>query len=210
MHSLGQHNGNHQMQQYLQLQQNAAMKNSATLGGPNSLISKHQGPMSDLNPMLNKFAGGLGTSNGSNNIHSVNDPYYGSGGAGTNMGHNNVSMPFSGAQQQRYALMEEEAIYSFILELFHPDSREQALAQLAKRRETFEDLAVVLWNSFGVMSILLQEIANVYPLLDAELTNSISNRVCNALALLQCVASHSETRLPFLGSWCRIISKEFV
>ncbi|ORY06802.1 Rcd1-like protein [Basidiobolus meristosporus CBS 931.73] len=109
-------------------------------------------------------------------------------------------MPYGGAQQQRYALMEEEAIYSFILDLFHPDSREQALAQLAKRRETFEDLAVVLWNSFGVMSILLQEIASVYPLLDSELTNSISNRVCNALALLQCVASHSETRLPFLGT----------
>ncbi|ORY08125.1 cell differentiation protein rcd1 [Basidiobolus meristosporus CBS 931.73] len=96
--------------------------------------------------------------------------------------------------------MEEEAIYSFILDLFHPDTREQALSQLAKRRETFEDLAVVLWNSYGVMSILLQEIVTVYPLLDSDLPSAISNRVCNSLALLQCVASHTETRLPFLST----------
>jgi CCR4-NOT transcription complex subunit 9 len=40
----------------------------------------------------------------------------------------------------------------------------------------------------------------VYPLLNpSQLTAAASNRVCNALALLQCVASHSETRALFLG-----------
>ena len=52
----------------------------------------------------------------------------------------------------------------------------------------------------GVMSSLLQEIISVYPLLNpSQLTAAASNRVCNALALLQCVASHSETRGLFLG-----------
>jgi CCR4-NOT transcription complex subunit 9 len=40
----------------------------------------------------------------------------------------------------------------------------------------------------------------VYPLLSPPtLTAHVSNRVCNALALLQCVASHSETRQLFLN-----------
>ena len=52
----------------------------------------------------------------------------------------------------------------------------------------------------GVMTSLLQEIISVYPLLNpSQLTAAASNRVCNALALLQCVASHHETRGLFLG-----------
>ena len=40
----------------------------------------------------------------------------------------------------------------------------------------------------------------MYPLLSPpNLTAHVSNRVCNALALLQCVASHSETRQLFLN-----------
>ena len=50
------------------------------------------------------------------------------------------------------------------------------------------------------MTSLLQEIISVYPLLNpSQLTAAASNRVCNALALLQCVASHGETRGLFLG-----------
>lgn len=77
--------------------------------------------------------------------------------------------------------------------------RETALLELSKKREQYEDLALVLWHSFGVMSSLLQEIIAVYPLLSPPaLTAHASNRVCNALALLQCVASHQETRALFL------------
>lgn len=50
------------------------------------------------------------------------------------------------------------------------------------------------------MTSLLQEIISVYPLLNpSQLTAAASNRVCNALALLQCVASHNETRGLFLA-----------
>lgn len=51
----------------------------------------------------------------------------------------------------------------------------------------------------GVMAVLLQEIVSVYPMLTPPTLNgSASNRVCNALALLQCVANHNETRTLFL------------
>ena len=47
--------------------------------------------------------------------------------------------------------------------------------------------------------IYFQEIVNIYPAVNPpQLTAHQSNRVCNALALLQCVASHQETRSAFL------------
>lgn len=55
------------------------------------------------------------------------------------------------------------------------------------------------------MASLLQEIISVYPLLNpSQLTAAASNRVCNALALLQCVASHTETRGLFLSGMSHV------
>ena len=91
-----------------------------------------------------------------------------------------------------------------VLELTNPDQREGALLELSKKREAFQDLAPILWHSFGTIAALLQEIVTIYPLLSPpQLTAHASNRVCNALALLQCVASHQETRSLFLaGETC--------
>jgi CCR4-NOT transcription complex subunit 9 len=51
------------------------------------------------------------------------------------------------------------------------------------------------------MAALLQEVISIYPLLHPPtLTTPQSNRVCNSLALLQCVASHAETREQFLNA----------
>ncbi|CAM0139411.1 unnamed protein product [Umbelopsis sp. WA50703] len=103
--------------------------------------------------------------------------------------------------QHKLAQLDEEKIYTLVLELLNPNLREQALLELSKKREQYEDLALILWHSFGVMSALLQEIVSVYPLLaPPSLTGIASNRVCNALALLQCVASHQETRTLFLNA----------
>lgn len=79
-----------------------------------------------------------------------------------------------------------------------------------RRRLIPFDLSLVAHNLYniGIMPALLQEIVSVYPLLSPpNLTAHVSNRVCNALALLQCVASHSETRQLFLNGmspheWC--------
>lgn len=68
-----------------------------------------------------------------------------------------------------------------------------------KKREFVQDLAPMLWHSFGTIAALLQEIVSIYPSISPPTLNAYqSNRVCNALALLQCVASHQETRSAFL------------
>lgn len=106
----------------------------------------------------------------------------------------------------------ESKIHRLVADLLSPVTRESALLELSKRREQHDDLARVLWASFGVMSCLLQEIVAVYPTLNPPtLTAHTSNRVCNALALLQCVASHPETRVLFLNgkSSLQHVSKHF-
>ncbi|CAO3653216.1 unnamed protein product [Mucor hiemalis] len=103
------------------------------------------------------------------------------------------------AAAQKMQQIDEEKIYGLVVELLNPATREQALLDLSKKREQYEDLALVLWYSYGVIPVLLQEIVTVYPLLTPPtLSGGASNRVCNALALLQCVANHNETRSLFL------------
>lgn len=95
--------------------------------------------------------------------------------------------------------LNDEQIRQWVSELVSGKNRERALLELGKKREQYEDLATLLWNSFGVMTVLLEEIISVYPYLNPPLlTATVSNRVCNALALLQCVASNSQTRGLFL------------
>ncbi|XP_052489789.1 cell differentiation protein rcd1 [Gossypium raimondii] len=63
----------------------------------------------------------------------------------------------------------------------------------------YDNLAVLLWNSFGTMSVLLKIITSAYrPLLSDGLTERAVTQVCNAIALFQCVASHPDTRIPFI------------
>ena len=112
---------------------------------------------------------------------------------------------------------DNKRVLDWITQMMRPETRESALLELSKKREQVPELALILWHSFGtswgetyeraqmlidtgVMTSLLQEIISVYPLLNpSQLTAAASNRVCNALALLQCVASHGETRGLFLG-----------
>lgn len=44
---------------------------------------------------------------------------------------------------------EEAKIYALVVELMDPATRETALLELSKKREQYEDLALVLWHSFG-------------------------------------------------------------
>lgn len=95
--------------------------------------------------------------------------------------------------------LDDPNVYHWICQLTYGPSKEQALLELGKKREQYEDLAIVLWSSFGVMTSLLKEIISIYPLLSPPaLSNQLSNRVCNALVLLQCVASHPDIRPQFL------------
>jgi CCR4-NOT transcription complex subunit 9 len=141
--------------------------------------------------------------------------------------HTQSHTPSLHPHQHIMGLQEESKIYSLVIDLTDPNAREAALLELSKKREQYEELALVLWHSFGeflvlvllalivlcrtlmmwlcwngtgIMPALLQEIVSVYPLLSPpNLTAHVSNRVCNALALLQCVASHPDTRQLFLN-----------
>lgn len=44
---------------------------------------------------------------------------------------------------------ENDKVYWLIVELLSPQTREAALLELSKKREQWDDLALVLWHSFG-------------------------------------------------------------
>lgn len=52
----------------------------------------------------------------------------------------------SGGQQGQ---SENEKVYYLIVDLMNPATREGALLELSKKREQWDDLALVLWHSFG-------------------------------------------------------------
>lgn len=113
-----------------------------------------------------------------------------------------AALPTDSHQPTPPKSLSDDLIYQWISELVNGTQlRERALLELGKKREQYDDLALVLWNSFGVMLVLLEEIISVYPYLNPPvLTASVSNRVCNALALLQCVALNPHTRTKFLAA----------
>eukprot|EP00126_Sphaerothecum_destruens_P008144 Sdes_comp20105_c1_seq2m13107 len=105
---------------------------------------------------------------------------------------------FNGASSNNITM---DQIAVFIQDLAVAERREQALLELSKKREAVPDLAGILWASPGSVAALLQEIIAIYPMLvPPALTAHASNRVCNALALLQCVASHPDTRKDFIAA----------
>ena len=44
---------------------------------------------------------------------------------------------------------EDGKIYALVIDLMDPSTREGALLELSKKREQYDDLALVLWHSFG-------------------------------------------------------------
>lgn len=47
------------------------------------------------------------------------------------------------------ATPEDGKIYGLVIDLMDPNSREGALLELSKKREQYDDLALVLWHAFG-------------------------------------------------------------
>lgn len=48
---------------------------------------------------------------------------------------------------------ENEKVYYLIVDLMSPNTREGALLELSKKREQWDDLALVLWHSFGTCAL---------------------------------------------------------
>ncbi|XP_039685140.1 CCR4-NOT transcription complex subunit 9 [Medicago truncatula] len=109
--------------------------------------------------------------------------------------------PLGASTQSRTTAQTMTFVEHLVTELINPNLRENALRVLSKRNELSRELAPLLWNSFGTIAVLLQEITSIYCTLSPPtLTLGQSTRACNVLALLQCVASHSETRMLFLNA----------
>ncbi|CAK4031560.1 cell differentiation rcd1 [Lecanosticta acicola] len=141
--------------------------------------------------------GGLNavSNGGSNGMGSASGPLGGGVGPGEHGAGGSILGPGDTISD------DNRRVLDWIAQVLNANTREAALLELSKKREQVPELALILWHSFGVMTSLLQEIISVYPLLNpSQLTAAASNRVCNALALLQCVASHSETRGLFLNA----------
>jgi CCR4-NOT transcription complex subunit 9 len=50
------------------------------------------------------------------------------------------------------APQDDEKIYALVIELMDAETRDTALLELSKKREQYDDLALVLWHSFGASS----------------------------------------------------------
>ena len=102
-------------------------------------------------------------------------------------------------------------IIEWVNQIKDEKTRENALGELSRKRESFNDLALYIWYSTGTVSILLQEIIYTYQLLAPPKLNILtSNRACNVLALFQCVAAHQETRPAFLAAQIPIFLYPFL
>ena len=56
------------------------------------------------------------------------------------------------SQQVEAPLDENGQIFQLVINLMSPDTRENALLELSKKREQYEDLAIILWHSFGAQT----------------------------------------------------------
>lgn len=56
--------------------------------------------------------------------------------------------------QNRQNGPEELKIWALVMDLSSTTTRETALLELSKKREQYDDLALVLWHSFGVSHLL--------------------------------------------------------
>lgn len=123
------------------------------------------------------------------------------------------------SDKERHSKMDKHSkksvdveIMDYIQQLTELVDREMALSALSKLRENNPDLAPLLWGTPAVIAALIQEVISVYPYLSGniEMNSNHSNRCCNALALLQCVASHPETRGLFLKAYIPLFLYPFL
>lgn len=102
------------------------------------------------------------------------------------------------------SIFDDKTAFNWLTSIYDPNSRNEALLLLGKHRQKFPDLGNVIWNSPGMVTILLQEIIKVYPYLTGNkqylLTSEISTRICNVLVLFQCIAFDEETRNDLINS----------
>ncbi|KAK1444734.1 Rcd1-like protein [Babesia gibsoni] len=95
----------------------------------------------------------------------------------------------------------EHVLHQLIMDLAVQEKREYALTELSKQRDHYPDLPVLLWHTFGTVATLIYEIVSVYHYLyPVNISMADSTKASNSLTLLQCIASHPQTRRHFLNA----------
>jgi len=148
MNSMGlRHTPNPQLAQFFYQQQQQQQQGSGMNLGPNpmpSMVSPIHQNLNNMNNMANHI------SSNDNYSYNINTSV---GSNAANIG--SVPLGIQQQQQQQRNMNQNntqyEKIFQNILELLDPASREQALAELNKKKDTYEDLAPILWNSFGIL-----------------------------------------------------------
>ncbi|XP_049345903.1 cell differentiation protein rcd1-like, partial [Solanum verrucosum] len=106
----------------------------------------------------------------------------------------NISSSHADMQQNSHDL-DGLTPNQLVLLLHDNNLRGEVMYQLIKKRDTCEDLALLLWNTFNAVYMLLLEVISVYWKLSPPMISmKESTRACNALALLQVMAKNPETR----------------
>ncbi|MEN2496955.1 MAG: Cell differentiation protein RCD1 [Marteilia pararefringens] len=76
---------------------------------------------------------------------------------------------------------------------------DSAIIEIAKKREKIPNLALIIWNTPGIMTVLLLKLIKVYSLLNPPTLNrEESSSVCNTLGLLQLLATHPVTKIHLI------------
>lgn len=82
------------------------------------------------------------------------------------------------------------------------NSRYKSVQTLISIKSNFPDLALMLWFSPTTVTLLLSDVLNFYPIIVSAQQNALSTRnaemAYNSLVLLQVIADHPDTRLPFV------------
>ena len=128
------------------------------------------------------------------------------------MSHNKIdSVKKENEDKAKNDLKEEDLIIQYIEEIKNEKTRIKAIKHLSKYSEIKYNLAIYLWYSTGTITAILQEIIDTYQYLSPpKLTQEKANKVCAAISLFQCVASHPETKQKFIESQLPIFLYPFL
>lgn len=131
-------------------------------------------------------------------------PPLSTGSAGPQLG----AFPNAGVSHA-LALQTDAKIYNLVVDLMDPATREAALLELSKKREQYDDLALVLWHSFGAPStreIVFTWLISNLP--SRHYANSFAgNRICLSSPFTtepHCPCVQPRLQCPGFTSMCRI------
>ncbi|KAJ9075437.1 RNA-binding protein, CCR4-NOT complex subunit Rcd1 [Entomophthora muscae] len=92
-------------------------------------------------------------------------------------------------------ISSENICLHYIEDFLSPDKRSLALQRLFEARDSYANLPLFLWNSFGVTACMIQEIVSLYTKLDPpNLDHNHARHLAYLFGLIQLIAEHPQTR----------------